>query len=346
MILESTLISTNKQENNRTEPNASFNENVSLLKSSREYAILQQLMKKTRLEYYKDLLYQRNVNQWPTLFTLQILLWKNFTIRKRKKKQFFFLLFQILLWLTIACFNLSYRSTVYHYPEDVSPQLSQLIPTTWLNGFDSYIGISFNTIIPFFQNITLENDSLRLEKNTLSFIEKEVLQILNGVTLYFQKNYFGTLPKFRLYTNKRELMDQIKLDPSILYGIHFDSVNLKLIDSLVNYTLIFRGKDVPKKTATANGLECRKPLEQNPASTDTCPSSVYGKHGLLFIQTAVNNAIIDTIVNKTKSSKSMQSKNESINFSSPEQPLRFLGSLTGTKSLYSLENKKGSVMIT
>lgn len=282
----------------------------SFLQCAKEFPELKRLREQALLRERERQIVRSKSAAWPRWSLLRIVLWKNLTIRRRRKTQFFLLLFQIFLWFGIACFSIAFRNTRYHYPEEPYAKPTQLVPRIRSADLSLPIAISYTPHRLDLQEL-LQDDGRGVASNFAvnqsmpsgglrrpTAAERTIAQLMQRVLAYYGITYNGLEPPLRLFRNESELIARMTADQRIPYGIHFDSLDLDKDDGLIRYRLMFWEKEVPTDDSAFNVYDCRKLDQSIYFRPGICSMALYGKHGFMFAQAAVNTAIMDLIAQR------------------------------------------------
>lgn len=214
---------------------------------------------------------------------LKMVLWKNLIIRKRRKSQFFLLLFQIFLWFSIACFSIAARNTRIEYPEEPYDGPTQLVPRVHPTDLNVPVGVSFNA--------DLDQPVAGGARDHSSPFRKNFVDILEGVSSYYDLTYEGRHPPLHLFDSHASLLRNMRSDKRIPYGIHFDQLDID--HQKVHVKLVFWEKEVPV-SFEFNPFNCRERAVHNVWDAP-CEMKLYGQHGFTFIQTALATSLADVL---------------------------------------------------
>lgn len=273
-----------------------------LFQYAKEFPELQRLRQQVLLRERQKALARSRWVAWPRWSLLRIVLWKNLLIRRRRKSQFILLLFQIFLWFGIACFSIVFRNTRYYFPEQPYAKPTQLVPRIRPADLGLPIAVSYSPPDEALPGTQFDNATSTGWRPMLP-AEKTVAEVMKRVLAYYALTYDGLQPPLRLYSNKSDLISRMTLDQRIPYGIHFDALPLDSLEGVARYQLVFWEKEVPTDETSFNAFDCRKMEPAIYYRPDSCAMALYGKHGFLFAQAAVNAAIMDVIAERTATSK-------------------------------------------
>lgn len=261
------------------------------IENTQEYPELEKLRKAALVRQKLQQAKADQKRKYPKWDLLQMILWKNMTIRKRRKTQFILLLFQIFLWFGIACFSIVWRSAKFTYNDEPNSGLTQLVPRLRPHDLTNPIAISYNRNLDVPEVPTSLNSSdTEIVSTTFTPFQQTLLDVSKSFLNYYKLTYNGTIPRFRIFKSLEAIVDAMREDKRIPYGIYFDDLNIE--KGQFSYQLLFWQKEVPIDQFDA--FDCRK-TDRRYAGGNQCGMTLYGKYGFTFAQTALANAIIETI---------------------------------------------------
>lgn len=205
---------------------------------------------------------------------LRITVWKNMTIRKRRKTQFLLLLLQILIWFGIACFSLATRSGRLEYLAEPEAGVTQLVPRLRPIDLKLPVAIGYDGA-----SIAEHNDA-----EYFNYFNRTFEQLMRDWTNYYRWTYGNRSPPLRLFRSRESLIAGLRDDRRIPFGIYLNSLG-----SLSNYTLLFWEKEVPVGD-DASPFNCRNSITG--WNWGICQEKLYGQYGFMMAQSAMNNALI------------------------------------------------------
>lgn len=234
---------------------------------------------------------------------LLMMVWKNFTIRKRRKLEQLLMLFQIFIWFGwgAARFLLAGQS---NWLPSVSPQSNA--------PFNFYRHPTFAANHPIALTVTsdpgyqvFEDRDLAPRMSIAKYFEGHPTvdgELLNDVMGYFQESWVRTLGKqpIRMFKNNGTMSERMRLDERIAFGIEVE--RLLPDDNNVSFALNFKDDEVPIPIKTHGHLSvCRqsgmkyepdKVVALQRQSPRQCDAGKYLQSPFVLAESVLANAVI------------------------------------------------------